>query len=88
MMEVGTLRLWWICALPSFVNMMESHMRCDDDVESIAKKSGVKSNIKPPPPPATLILNTHTFDEVVLVSSLVFSYVPPIRLSAMTEQRS
>jgi len=32
----------------------------------ITKKSGVKSNIKPPPPPATLILDAHTFDEVVL----------------------
>jgi len=32
----------------------------------ISKKSGIKSNIKPPPPPATLILDTHTFDDVVL----------------------
>ncbi|KZV64435.1 protein disulfide isomerase [Peniophora sp. CONT] len=32
----------------------------------VAQKSGVKSNIKPPPPPATLILDTHTFDDVVL----------------------
>jgi len=32
----------------------------------ISKNSGIKSNIKPPPPPATLILDTHTFDEVVL----------------------
>jgi len=32
----------------------------------IATKSGVKSNIKPPPPPATVILDAHTFDEVVL----------------------
>ncbi|KAH9960837.1 protein disulfide isomerase [Russula dissimulans] len=35
-------------------------------VDFITKNSGVKSNIKPPPPPATLILDTHTFDEVVL----------------------
>lgn len=33
---------------------------------SVAQKSGVKSNIKPPPPPATLILDSHTFDDVVL----------------------
>ncbi|KAI0058205.1 protein disulfide isomerase [Artomyces pyxidatus] len=31
----------------------------------ITSKTGVKSNIKPPPPPATLILDSHTFDEVV-----------------------
>ncbi|TFY67764.1 hypothetical protein EVG20_g3826 [Dentipellis fragilis] len=31
----------------------------------ITSKSGVKSNIKPPPPPATVILDIHTFDEVV-----------------------
>ena len=42
---------------------------------SITKQSGIKSNIKPPPPPATLILDTHTFDEVVLVSRLIYSYV-------------
>ncbi|KAJ7650246.1 protein disulfide isomerase [Roridomyces roridus] len=32
----------------------------------ISQKSGVKSNIKPPPPPETLILDVHTFDDVVL----------------------
>ncbi|KAI0264425.1 thioredoxin-like protein [Gloeopeniophorella convolvens] len=32
----------------------------------ITQKSGIKSNVKPPPPPATVILDTHTFDEVVL----------------------
>ncbi|KAH7884731.1 protein disulfide isomerase [Phlebopus sp. FC_14] len=32
----------------------------------IAKKSGAKSNIKPPPPPETLILDAHTFDDVAL----------------------
>ena len=40
---------------------------------SITMKSGVKSNIKPPPPPATVILDAHTFDDVVFVSSLVTS---------------
>jgi hypothetical protein len=34
---------------------------------SVASKSGVKSMIKPPPPPATLVLDAHTFDEVALV---------------------
>ncbi|KAH7907705.1 protein disulfide isomerase [Hygrophoropsis aurantiaca] len=32
----------------------------------ITTKSGVKSLIKPPPPPATLVLDAHTFDEVAL----------------------
>ncbi|KAF9223397.1 disulfide isomerase [Gyrodon lividus] len=32
----------------------------------ISTKSGVKSNIKPPPPPATLILDAHTFADVAL----------------------
>jgi protein disulfide-isomerase A6 len=32
----------------------------------VASKSGVKSNIKPPPPLATLILDAHTFDDVAL----------------------
>jgi protein disulfide-isomerase A6 len=33
---------------------------------SITEKSGLKSNIKPPPPPATLVLDATTFDDVVL----------------------
>jgi protein disulfide-isomerase A6 len=37
-------------------------------VISITSKTGVKSNIKPPPPPATRILDAHNFDQVVLVS--------------------
>ncbi|KAJ7494745.1 protein disulfide isomerase [Mycena galericulata] len=32
----------------------------------ISSKAGVKSNIKPPPPPDTLILDVHTFDSVAL----------------------
>ncbi|KAF8841228.1 protein disulfide isomerase [Paxillus ammoniavirescens] len=32
----------------------------------ISTKSGIKSNIKPPPPPATVILDVHTFDDVAL----------------------
>ncbi|KAI0330762.1 protein disulfide isomerase [Cubamyces sp. BRFM 1775] len=32
----------------------------------ITTKSGVKSNIKPPPPPAYDVLDIHTFDEVAL----------------------
>lgn len=35
---------------------------------SVAKKSGVKSNIKPPPPGATLQLDTHNFKEIALVN--------------------
>ncbi|KAI6155435.1 protein disulfide isomerase [Pisolithus tinctorius] len=32
----------------------------------VSKKAGVKSNIKPPPPPETLILDAHTFNDVAL----------------------
>ncbi|KAJ7126983.1 protein disulfide isomerase [Mycena epipterygia] len=32
----------------------------------ISSKAGVKSSIKPPPPPETLILDAHTFDSVAL----------------------
>ncbi|KLO17216.1 protein disulfide isomerase [Schizopora paradoxa] len=43
------------------------------DLEALANfittKSGVKSNIKPPPPGATLILDANTFDEVVFNTS-------------------
>ncbi|KAH8082811.1 protein disulfide isomerase [Cristinia sonorae] len=35
----------------------------------VTKSSGVKSNIKPPPPPAFKVLDTHNFDEVALDSS-------------------
>ncbi|ESK94635.1 disulfide isomerase [Moniliophthora roreri MCA 2997] len=35
----------------------------------VSKKSNVKSNIKPPPPPDYLILDVHTFDEVALDDS-------------------
>lgn len=38
-------------------------------MNSISSKTNVKSNIKPPPPPSTLILDTHTFDDVALVST-------------------
>lgn len=34
---------------------------------SVTQKSGVKSNIKPPPPPETTILDVYNFDEVVMV---------------------
>jgi hypothetical protein len=39
----------------------------DNPRSSITKKTGVKSNIKPPPPPATKILSVDTFKGVALV---------------------
>lgn len=39
-------------------------------VDSITSKTGIKSNIKPPPPPETVILNSHTFDDIALVNRL------------------
>ncbi|KAH9923470.1 protein disulfide isomerase [Epithele typhae] len=38
----------------------------DAFVEFITMKTGVKSNIKPPPPPAYQVLDAHTFDNVAL----------------------
>ncbi|KAJ7773297.1 protein disulfide isomerase [Mycena metata] len=38
----------------------------DSLVAFISEKAGVKSSIKPPPPPETLILDAHTFDDVAL----------------------
>jgi hypothetical protein len=55
---------------------------------SITKKAGIKSNIKPPPPPATVILDTHTFDDVVFVSGLVTFHLSRSRLGSLIEQRS
>nr|VWO94164.1 Thioredoxin 1 (Trx-1) [Ganoderma boninense] len=37
----------------------------------VSSKSGVKSNIKPPPPPAYQVLDIHSFDEVALVCSSI-----------------
>lgn len=44
---------------------------------SITKKSGIKSNIKPPPPPAVVVLDAHTFDDVVLVSGFAPLHMVP-----------
>lgn len=41
---------------------------------SITSKSNVKSNIKPPPPPAFRVLDYSDFDEVVMVG-ICFSLV-------------
>jgi len=45
----------------------------------ITSKTGVKSSIKPPPPPETLILDSHTFDDVVLDKSknVLVSFTAP-----------
>ncbi|KAJ7756451.1 protein disulfide isomerase [Mycena maculata] len=45
----------------------------------ISQKSGVKSNIKPPPPPDTLILDVHSFDNVALDSEkdVLVSFTAP-----------
>lgn len=55
---------------------------------SITQKSGVKSNIKPPPPPATLILDSHTFDEVVFVWVLSPLHASFCSVYSHTEQGS
>lgn len=45
--------------LSDYTNLLE--------LPSITQKSKVKSNIKPPPPPQTLVLDAQTFDQVALV---------------------
>jgi len=47
------------------VSNYEGNRDLDGLVAFITLKSGIKSNIKPPPPPATVVLDVHTFDEVV-----------------------
>ncbi|TFK47788.1 protein disulfide isomerase [Heliocybe sulcata] len=44
----------------------ESGRDLDSLASFITTKSGVKSKIKPPPPPAYEVLDTHTFDQVAL----------------------
>ncbi|KAJ7707688.1 disulfide isomerase [Mycena rosella] len=46
---------------------------------NIAQKVGLKSNIKAPPPPETLILDAHTFDSVALDSekNVLVSFTAP-----------
>ncbi|KZT20154.1 protein disulfide isomerase [Neolentinus lepideus HHB14362 ss-1] len=51
------------------VEPYESGRDLDSLSSFITTKSGVKSKIKPPPPPAYQILDTHTFDEVALDDS-------------------
>ncbi|KAI9439976.1 disulfide isomerase [Lactarius indigo] len=60
----GFPTLKWFDAQGS-VSDYEGGRDLDSLVNFITQKSGIKSNIKPPPPPATVILDTHTFDEVV-----------------------
>ncbi|KAG6908549.1 hypothetical protein DXG01_004182 [Tephrocybe rancida] len=47
----------------------ESERDLDSLAAFITQKSKVKSNIKPPPPPATTILDVYNFDEVALDTS-------------------
>ncbi|KAG6827453.1 hypothetical protein H0H92_011721 [Tricholoma furcatifolium] len=47
----------------------ESGRDLDSLAAFVTKKSNVKSNIKPPPPPATTILDIYNFDEVALDTS-------------------
>jgi len=51
------------------VEAYEGGRDLDTFASFITSKTGVKSSIKPPPPPETLILDSHTFDEVALDTS-------------------
>jgi len=51
------------------VEPYEGGRELDALAEFITKKTGIKSNIKPPPPPETLILDSRTFGDIVLDKS-------------------
>ncbi|GLB40425.1 putative protein disulfide isomerase [Lyophyllum shimeji] len=57
----------------------ESGRDLDSLAAFVTKKSGVKSNIKPPPPPETTILDIHTFDSIALDPSknVLVSFTAP-----------
>ncbi|KAF8656274.1 hypothetical protein AX16_002710 [Volvariella volvacea WC 439] len=57
----------------------ESGRDLDSLAAFVSQKSGVKSNIKPPPPSNTLILDVHNFQEVVIDSSknVLVSFTAP-----------
>ena len=78
MKVLGILILWQHCMfLISRRPERTSHSPRNNVFASITKNSGIKSNIKPPPPPATVILDAHTFDDVVFVSSLA-TFIYPV----------
>ncbi|KAK7685514.1 hypothetical protein QCA50_011379 [Cerrena zonata] len=62
----GFPTLKWFNADGGEPEKYEGGRELNDLAGFVATKSGVKSNIKPPPPPAYTILDTHTFDEVAL----------------------
>ncbi|KXN89090.1 Protein disulfide-isomerase tigA [Leucoagaricus sp. SymC.cos] len=57
----------------------ESGRDLDSLAAFVTQKSGVKSNIKPPPPPATTILDVYNFDEVVMdpTKNVLVSFTAP-----------
>ncbi|KAJ3474292.1 hypothetical protein NLI96_g12540 [Meripilus lineatus] len=62
----GFPTLKWFGADGGEPEKYEGGRELNDLAGFITKKSGVKSNIKPPPPPAFKILDVHNFDEVAL----------------------
>ncbi|KAF5367576.1 hypothetical protein D9758_003706 [Tetrapyrgos nigripes] len=61
----GYPTLKWFSA-DGTVEPFDSQRDLDSLAATVLAKSGVKSNIKPPSPPAFDILDLHTFDEVVM----------------------
>ncbi|XP_006459384.1 hypothetical protein AGABI2DRAFT_191372 [Agaricus bisporus var. bisporus H97] len=57
----------------------ESGRDLDSLADFVTQKSGVKSNIKPPPPPETTILDADNFDKVVLnpTNNVLVSFTAP-----------
>ncbi|KAI0338048.1 protein disulfide isomerase [Trametopsis cervina] len=62
----GYPTLKWFDAEGNDVAKYEGGREVEDLAKYVTQQSGVKSNIKPPPPPAWKVLDTHSFDEVAL----------------------
>jgi len=59
------------------VETYESGRDLESLLDFITKKSGVKSNIKPPPPPQALVLDAFTFDGALDSKNVLVSFTAP-----------
>lgn len=59
---------YWIWRACTSCELASSSVALTSASLSITEKSGVKSKIKPPPPPAFDVLDYKTFNDVALVS--------------------
>jgi hypothetical protein len=83
MKAAGTSMHWRLCEC---LRADQSLFSLLSAVTSISGKAGVKSSIKPPPPPDTLILDVHTFNDVALVSNKT-AHGPNVNCCCRTQRR-